>query len=202
MNIFVKIIIGAITIIGLVVIVMFTYNKNSGGGAMPSPISSIGQLPIYNSVQEEKKVIELAENFVSGYGTFQKGSYSYLRGLTDKMTYKYKNETINFIEEQEQKQSGNYSNIEYISYSSIPKKTNILFYNTQTVEAVVDFESNTFYGVHTYRSGTLKTLDQFGNVTSSPLKRELSQKIAVLVILKENGAWKVESIDINDKYDK
>lgn len=146
--------------------------------------------------KDEKDVKELAENFVSGYGSYQKGTFSSLEETQKMMTKKYQEETTRFIEEKEKEQSLVSAPKEYISYTSIPVKTIPVSLDSKNANVLIDFEYNTFYGVSLYLNEILTTVDQNGEKTTQPLKREMVKKQAIVLLIKEDGLWKVDSIKI------
>lgn len=189
-----KIIIGIAVLLGLVLLGTFISDKYFGNNPKPG-VNPPGVLPYNPPINDEKTVRQLAENFLSGYGSYQKGTFSSLKEVQKMMTKKYQEETARFIEEKEKEQSD--AGIkEYISYTSIPAETSLVSLDSGNAEILVDFEYNTFYGVSLYLNGNLTTIDQNGNKTTQPLKREMVKKQAIILMVKEDGLWKVDSIEI------
>jgi hypothetical protein len=199
MNSLVKIIIGVIVLIGVVILGIFMYGKYSGeGNAIPSPTPAAGALPYSASVMEEVLIKSVAESFIGGYGSYQKGTFDSLKEVRRMMTKKYQEETTRLIEEKEKEQAANPPLKEYISYVSVPEETTVLSTDPQGARVIVIYERNTFHGVNVYVDGVLTTLDESGKKTIQPLRREASRKNASLIMLKEDGTWKVDSVKIND----
>jgi len=191
-------IIGAVIFLALAAwLGLFLYNKYNAGGIKPAPAVSpgSGQLPASATKQDEKEVKILAENFLSGYGSYQKGKFSSLKEVKKMMTKKYQEETTRFIEEKEKEQSSAEIK-EYITYTSIPVQTTLVSLDPKSAKVLINFERNTFYGVSLYLNGVLTTIDQNGNKTTQSLKRETAKKQAIILMIKEDGMWKVDSIKI------
>lgn len=193
-----KILFGALGIMLIAWLGLFFYNrywKNNNGTIQPA-ISPFVQLPHNISKEEEKTLKSLAENFVSGYGSYQKGTFNSLKEAQKMMTKKYQEETTRFIEEKEKEQSLESAPKEYISYTSIPTKTTLVSLDSKNANVLIDFEYSIFYGVSLYLNEILTTVDQNGEKTAQPLKREMVKKQATVLMIKENGLWKVDSIKI------
>lgn len=196
MNTLSKAIIIIAVILGLAWVGFFVKYRYLDKNPSPAASPSNTKLPSSASVNDEKDVKTLAENFLSGYGSYQKGNFSSLKEVKKMMTKKYQEETARFIEEKEQNTAGTK---EYISYTSIPAKTTIVSLDARdakSAKVLVNFEYNTFYGVSLYLNGNLTTIDQSGSKTTQPLKRETAKKQAIILMVKEDGLWKVDSIKI------
>lgn len=191
-----KIIIIIAVLFGLILAGTFISNKYSGNNPKPSINPPDTQLPISALEKDEKEAKALAENFVSGYGSYQKGTFNSLKEAQKMMTKKYQEETTRFIEEKEKEQSLVSAPKEYISYTSVPTKTTLVSLDSKNANVLIDFEYSTFYGVSLYLNEILTTVDQNGEKTTQPLKREMVKKQATVLMIKENGLWKVDSIKI------
>lgn len=195
MNSILKIIIGIIILLSVFSFAFFEYNKYQSriAAVPPSPTPSVGELPASISLEEDNQIKELAENFVSIHETYQKGDLSHLNELKKIMTEKYQEEITRYVEE---KKLSSMEIKEYISYAGIPKQIDFVYSDIGSANVLVVFEHNTFYGASVYIDGTLTAVDQAGKKSTELLKRETVNKQAELLIIKDNGLWKVDSIKI------
>lgn len=194
MNTVFKVIFIVIILISLILIGKFANDKYFKDDQKLVSISP-GVLPHNPAISDEKAVEVLAENFVSSYGSYQKGTFNSLNEAKKLMTKKYQEETARFIEEKKYEQN-NAPFKEYIIYVSVPEQTTIVALDERDAEVSVNFEQNIFYGAHIYLNGILTTVDQSGNKTSQILEKESIKKQATILIYKEDGLWKVDSIKI------
>ena len=158
--------------------------------ASPTP----GQLPYNPYKDDETQVKEIAENFVSLYGSYESGNFKTLRNAESLMTESYKEETEKFIaakEEEAKKQPK-----QYLMVNSTPKETNIISLDQTNATVTVDFDSSTTHGAYIYNGGVLVALDEAGKKTTAPLKQEQARKKATLTMIREKGYWKVKKINI------
>ncbi|MDP3057664.1 MAG: hypothetical protein Q8N37_04080 [bacterium] len=192
MTIIFKIIIGIAVLLGLVLAGTFISNKYRGGiGSSPSPTPFGGQLPASVSVQEEKKIKDLAENFVRAYGTYQFGDFTNLESLKDKITSRLWGEKENFIKEKKQELENKPK--KYITFSLLVKESVVLSQSGDLVEVEVRYTKREMRGATIQGATTIEYVDEDGQTGKSSISFNKEER-AILKFIKEGNEWKVDDI--------
>lgn len=197
MNSLVKMIIGVVILVGVIFVGIILYGKYTGmGNVAPSPTPIGGQLPGAVTTAEEKKIKELAENFVRGYGTYQFGNFTNIESLKDQMTarlWQEKEEWISAQKEEIEKQPK-----KYITYSVFTKKVFVLSQTSNESEVEVGYLQRELKGAIIQGPVTIEWIDENGQKNSN-IKPTDTEKKATLKFIRENSGWKVDDIRIRDK---
>lgn len=156
----------------------------------PTPV----QLPFNQYKDDETQLKEVAQNFVSLYGSYEWGDFKTLRNATALMTEVYKAETEKFIATKEGELKDQPK--QYLTVNSVPREANIISLDQINATVSVGFDSYTTYGAYVYMNGVLVSVDQSGKKTKIPLKQEQKEKKATLTMFREKGYWKVKKIVI------
>lgn len=191
MNIFLKII-GIFLFLGVIGLGIFIFMKSKNTEPVSPASEPVGVLPYNSSINDEKEIKSLAENFINIQGSYQLGSFVALREAQSMMTKRYQEETTKYIENGESFFSKKPK--EYITYTSMPTDIKITYLDAKKAEITTIVDFSTVFGAYIYLDGNLVQVDRAGKKTTEPLKKEFRKKNVVLSIIRENNLWKVDKI--------
>lgn len=172
------------------------YWKNSGVNLPAVNPPATGQLPSNNSKDEEARIKSLAEDFVRVYGSYRLGDFSGLENLREKMTFRLWVEKSEWIKTK--KEEFNNQPKRYITFSTFPVKSEIIYIGDNKLEAEVEYTQRELKGAMVQGNITIEWVDETGKKNPVPPPPIESLKKIKLVYNKENDKWKVDKITLTE----